>query len=227
MSAQLDAWASLADTDLSETNSSGDGAAAADVAAKPARERLMEAAARLFSEKDVGGVSVREICAAAGTGINMVHHYFGSKDGLLEEIIAQFDVSAYETPLRLLQTPARSVDDLSVRLELVFTTTLEATARQRDVLLISLKVQRDMATLVAFQDAFVTFMQHAIDDGLVRPALDPEMVSGVMLDRIINQVAYADWIREIKGLDIIGDEVYRQRWCRANVDLLLHGVLTT
>ncbi len=185
----------------------------------------MEAGARLFSERDVGGVSVREICGAAGTGINMIHHYFGSKDGLLDAIIAQFDVSAFETPLRLLQMPARSGDDLSARLELVFATTLEACLRQREVLLIALRVQRNMATLIAFHEAFVSFLEGAIEDGLVRRTLDPEMISGLILDRVINQVAYADWIKNVKGIDVAEDEAYRQRWCRANVDLLLHGLL--
>ena len=45
---------------------------------QPAREWLILAAARLFAAKSFDGVSVREICKEAGTGINMIHHYFGN-----------------------------------------------------------------------------------------------------------------------------------------------------
>ncbi|NRB00575.1 MAG: TetR/AcrR family transcriptional regulator [Rhodobacteraceae bacterium] len=191
----------------------------------PARDRLIAAAAELFAEKSYGGVSVREICKKAGTGINMIHHYFGNKDGLLEAIANQFDEKVYAVPLRLLAAPAKSRDDLISRIELLFETTLEACLAQRNVMMVVIREQSQLSTLVAYQTAFVGFLEDAKSKGFIREGLESEMISGAMLDRIISQVQYAPWIKESTGYDIESDASYRQDWCRASVDLFLNGVL--
>lgn len=191
----------------------------------PARDRLIAAAAELFAEKSFGGVSVREICKKAGTGINMIHHYFGNKDGLLEAIVKQYDESVYAVPLRLLATPAKSRDDLVSRIEMLFETTLEACLAQRDVMMVVLREQSELQTLVAYQAAFVGFLEDAKDKELIRPELDCAMVSGAMLDRIVAQVQFAPWVKRTSGLDIATDADYRRQWCDANVDLFLNGML--
>ncbi|MCA9539663.1 MAG: TetR/AcrR family transcriptional regulator [Myxococcales bacterium] len=56
------------------------------------RERILTAAARLFAERGYGGTGVRQIAAEAGVAISMVNYYFGSKDGLLRELLDMFHV---------------------------------------------------------------------------------------------------------------------------------------
>lgn len=192
----------------------------------PVRERLLVSAARLFAERSFGGVSVREICKAAGTSINMVHHYFGNKDGLLTEIVRSFDENVYAIPLRLLASPAQSQEDLQQRMILIFETTLEACLTHRDNLMVVVREQAALDTLNAFQAGFVSFLEDAKSKGFVREALDCEMISGAMLDRIISQAQFAPWIKQSSGVDIFTDADYRRRWCRANVDLYLRGIIS-
>lgn len=192
----------------------------------PAKERLITAAAALFSEKGFAGVSVREICKAAGTGINMIHHYFGNKKGLLEAITARYDDRVYATPLRLLAMPARSRDDFAARIELMFETMLETCLENRDIMMVMLREQKDLKQLDAFQTAFVAFLDEAKRQGIVREGLDTVMISGAMLDRIISQVQFAPWIKRKIGVDAASDDAYRQRWSRSNVDLFLNGMLS-
>jgi AcrR family transcriptional regulator len=52
----------------------------------PARERLLDAAARLFAERGFNGVSVREIAAAAEVNLGVIPYYFGTKENLLQEV---------------------------------------------------------------------------------------------------------------------------------------------
>jgi AcrR family transcriptional regulator len=51
-----------------------------------ARERLLEAAARLFAERGFNGVSVRDIAAAAKVNLGVIPYYFGTKENLLQEV---------------------------------------------------------------------------------------------------------------------------------------------
>lgn len=58
------------------------------VTADSARERLIRAGERLFAEHGLTGVRLRELNALAGVrNDSAVHYYFGSREGLLEEIV--------------------------------------------------------------------------------------------------------------------------------------------
>lgn len=199
--------------------------AGATTATSSPRDRLIAEAAKLFAKKSFGGVSVREICAAAGTSVNMINHYFGSKDGLLQAVLSRFDDNVYAVPLRLLQTPVVSKEDLSARLLIVFETTLEACLAERDVMMVALNEQTPLSTLDAFQTRFVELLEDAKSNGYVRAELNCQMVSGAMLDRVIAQAQHTPWILAAHGIDVANDAAYRREWCQANIDLFLRGIL--
>ena len=51
------------------------------------RARLLAAALTQFAQKGFAATSTRELAAAADCNISMIAHYFGSKEGLLRELI--------------------------------------------------------------------------------------------------------------------------------------------
>jgi len=53
----------------------------------PTRERLLEAALAYVTEHGIGDVGFRELARALGTTHRMLGYHFGSKDGLLVEIV--------------------------------------------------------------------------------------------------------------------------------------------
>jgi AcrR family transcriptional regulator len=63
------------------------------------RRRIRENAVTLFARHGVDGVSVRTIANEAGVSLAMVHHYFGSKNGLYRACIdAMYDTLAEMRP---------------------------------------------------------------------------------------------------------------------------------
>jgi AcrR family transcriptional regulator len=85
------------------------------------REVLLDTAERLFAESGVAATSVRTITAAAGANVAAINYYFGSRDGLLRELISRRQgplnqerlrrLAAYPSPavaevLEALATPA-------------------------------------------------------------------------------------------------------------------------
>lgn len=52
------------------------------------RDRILQTAERLFAEKGIDRVSLREITLAAGVNIAAVHYHFGSKKTVLEQLFA-------------------------------------------------------------------------------------------------------------------------------------------
>lgn len=55
-----------------------------------ARERILDAARRLFAEKGYAATGLREIVREAGVSVAMVNYHFGTKKALLQELIAGF-----------------------------------------------------------------------------------------------------------------------------------------
>jgi len=51
------------------------------------RQRILVVAERLFAERGIGFVSVRDITTEARANTAAINYHFGSKDGLLEAII--------------------------------------------------------------------------------------------------------------------------------------------
>jgi AcrR family transcriptional regulator len=51
------------------------------------RRRILESAVRLFAESGPTGASIRSIAKGADVSLAMVHHYFGTKDELLDACI--------------------------------------------------------------------------------------------------------------------------------------------
>ncbi len=54
------------------------------------RERILDAAERLFAERGVAGVSLRAIIAEAGVNLASVHYHFGSKDALVNAVVGRY-----------------------------------------------------------------------------------------------------------------------------------------
>lgn len=53
------------------------------------RQKLIQTATRLFSEKGYDGISVDEIVDATGVNKRMVYHYFGSKEAIYQEVLRE------------------------------------------------------------------------------------------------------------------------------------------
>lgn len=56
-------------------------------AGRETRERLLDAAERLFAQKGIDAVSVRDITEAAGANTASIHYHFGSKVDLVSAIL--------------------------------------------------------------------------------------------------------------------------------------------
>lgn len=54
---------------------------------QPTRERILDAAERLFARRGFHGVSIRDITGEAGVDVALANYHFGSKQGLLESVV--------------------------------------------------------------------------------------------------------------------------------------------
>ena len=79
------------------------------------REKIMECALQLFSARGYDAVGVQEICEAAGITKPTLYHYFGSKRGLLEQLLS----SSFQALQERLREAADYRGDLPLTLQRV------------------------------------------------------------------------------------------------------------
>ena len=77
------------------------------------RTALMQSAERLFAEKGIGTVSVKEITRAAGAkNLSAVHYHFGSVEALIKEVfIERYQRIERDRLVRLAKVDASASDD--------------------------------------------------------------------------------------------------------------------
>lgn len=187
-------------------------------------ERLLQSGTELFAEKGVSATSVREVCAHADVSFTMIHHYFGSKQGLLDAILDQFTSETFVVPLRLIQDVPTDATAFARTFELFVSETFEALIAQKYVLKILADQQSEFVGFKEFVGQFTLFLEEAKKHRLVKKNIQADMVAGMLLDRLGNQVMYSVTRKTRKGPDAVMDRAYRKKWLKANVDILLGGI---
>ena len=76
------------------------------------RERLLDAATRLFSEKGVAGTSMVEIAADVGVTSAMIHYYFKTRDYLLDAVVEERVAKAILGVLKQIPGPESELLDV-------------------------------------------------------------------------------------------------------------------
>ena len=66
------------------------------------RSIILDTAERLFAERGIRGVSVRAILTEAKLNVALAHYHFGSREGLIREVLRRRVVPCNEERLRLL-----------------------------------------------------------------------------------------------------------------------------
>ena len=72
-----------------------------------ARERILDAAEKLFAVDGYDAVSFRDLTAAAGVSLSAIHYHFGSKEAVLSEIFARRAALLTKRRLELLEAALR------------------------------------------------------------------------------------------------------------------------
>jgi AcrR family transcriptional regulator len=72
-----------------------------------ARQRLIEAAAQVISERGIEGLRLREICTAADIGMGSFYSHFATKEELVEAVVADHVASVAEAIIER----ASTIDD--------------------------------------------------------------------------------------------------------------------
>ena len=190
---------------------------------QPIKKRLLDAATDLFAEKGYAGTSVRDICTRAEASVPMISHHFGNKEGLFRAIVEQFSTDVMDAPLRMIATPAKTRDEFLTRLEMFISEAFHVLISKAQVFRIMTREGTAFADFSHLHTSLAEYLRAAQNSGFLRVELDAEMVTGLVLDRLGNQIQAA--INPgYTGPNALTDEAFREKWLRANIEVLLFGL---
>jgi len=141
------------------------------------KERIRTVALTLFGQKGYAAVTVRQICAKAGTTAPMIYYYYGSKRGLYQKILQESIRSRRNDLDRADKCPGAPLSRLKLVLEAWLGIGQEPVVRE-----LSLFFLRELFGLGSdmykrsvensdrtFRHALKSVLQEGIDEGVFRP----------------------------------------------------------
>lgn len=101
-------------------NNASDRAGSRDADRERSRRKLLTVAARLFAARGFHGVSVGEISTAARLSKRMPYYYFGSKEALYREVLAESYQQIERVEFKAVQTGASGVERIEALMRAYF-----------------------------------------------------------------------------------------------------------
>lgn len=197
------------------------------------KNRILHVAIELFADKGFEGASVRDIAKQAHVNIAMVSYYFGSKEGLYLECIANFAKGKVEHLKQTLGTP-NTVEEFKLRFRMMVDSKMKAYTEDlgtHKIIMREMQTERDAEFHKKFVDQlepiFRTiqgFFKLGIDKGFLKPHVNSELLA-LMLMGIMSQPCISDKSMKMRLGYCMADEPIRDQYVEQICELFYAGVL--
>jgi len=157
------------------------------------RERILSEAVRLFASKGFGGTGLRELAAAAGVNLAMVNYFFGSKKGLLKEILDHF-FSGY---LAVARIDLAGPDPLPAKVRRFVQGAVTYFEENRDALLVTItELPHDDPEILAHKASWGRQMVEIIEQEICAPAkeINPDFPPALVLCPLLTSMMSARFL---------------------------------
>lgn len=185
---------------------------------------IRDAAMRLFADRGVAAVTVRDIAAASGVSAPLVIHHYKSKDGL-KKAVDEHALAFVEQMFALLADSESTEFDVAAMTS-PFAQMLE---REPDVMTYLRRMLVDggppaAALFERLYESTRAALRAMAEAGLLRPGPDPDAQAAFLLVNDLGAVILRDQLRSVAGIDpLSGPGIVR--WSRTVFDVYGNAVL--
>jgi AcrR family transcriptional regulator len=155
-------------------------------------QRLTEAAIELISEKGFNNTTTAEIGERAGYSRSMVQFRYGTKEALLESLLLE----EYEPMLLTEPSPtATGLERVLAQIDRLNDQVITTPGLMRGFFVLSFEALGPLKSLSdwicdwleRYESATVAAIRTGIDDGTIRPEIDPQLEAGALVAACIGQ----------------------------------------
>ncbi len=192
------------------------------------KQRILEAAIRLFSRRGFAATGVRQIAGEAGVNLAMVSYYYGSKVGVLEAIIEEaFALMGPVITRNLCASEERSLEE---RVRSYFSEALALVHHNRDLVRVAVtELPFDVPQIAQLkadkvQQVLLPVIRAMMDELTPgQQGLRPEVVGPTLTGMVFFHALIAPVLARITGSEM--DEQFYRDYANQLSDLVLYGLL--
>jgi AcrR family transcriptional regulator len=191
-----------------------------------AKQRLLEAAIKLFARKSYSATGLREIVREAGVSVAMVNYHFGSKQALLEAILDRFFKSVYS----IAEESLAGEDPPELKLRRYMRAIVGVFRRNPELVRIAItELPNDMPGIVQFKAEKVTRMLGLVGSQLL-PALPEEVRQRIRLEvigpAIVGMLTFHFLMRPViqNAFQMSFDSSFYDNYADELADIFMYGV---
>jgi AcrR family transcriptional regulator len=194
------------------------------------RDKLIQVAKTLFSEKGFDGTTVKDIASAAGVNISLISYHFQGKEGLYRTCLEQFGKARLSATERVLQSPS-SIEEFRIRLQMFIEEIISVHLEEPELSRIlnrecemDIPIVRDIFknTFLQCRQTLVDFFKTAQTRGFLRKELQVDIIVGLFFGSIIH-MAEKDKLNEIFFGCSIRNRKYREALIQQCMIFCLYG----
>jgi TetR/AcrR family fatty acid metabolism transcriptional regulator len=186
------------------------------------RERIIEAALKIFAKKDFQDATISEISKAAGVSDATVYEYFKSKEELLFKIPEEITETSIEAIEKFLPYVRGAEAKMRVIIQ-NYISTYERNPEYSNLIMLHLKNNRKFLKTKAYEvvrtaaQSLLLSIQEGIEDGTFKKDADPYLVRAMILGTIEHLFTRKHLLGKPSNLMEYVDPI---------VDLVLSGIST-
>ncbi|MEA3467897.1 MAG: TetR/AcrR family transcriptional regulator [Thermodesulfobacteriota bacterium] len=130
------------------------------------KERILRSAVYLFARHGFAGTGLRELAARAEVNLAMINYFFGSKKGLLKEILDVF----FEEYLAIARKELPGTDSLHTKLSRFIYSAVRYFESEQDVLLVMItELPHDDPEIIEYKANWASKMAKIIEKEVCKP----------------------------------------------------------
>lgn len=192
---------------------------------KDPRQRILDAAIRLFSQKGFAAVGVREIAREAGVNISMISYYYEGKVGILKAIMEMF----FQGYVQVFDIPDAEQKDPDACAHEIFGNIVRFVRRNLELSLVAYnELPLEVPEIAQLKADWIKRMIKRAAWILERFGLDPSdrIKVGVVGPTLFSMIMMHFRIRHIQQ-EVFGlrfDDAYYKLFTRMGVTLFLEGI---
>ena len=195
--------------------------------AEETKADILRAATELIARKGYGQTGVREIAAEAGVSISMINYHFGSKQGILKEIVTR----AFDEMQRIREDALNGPGSLDERVRAMTRGMTERALNHPDIFRVmhSLPME-DLPKLAAIAAEYMRRNAREMEKSLLRECAEvsgrdmPRSIFGPMLPgMIMGHFHHKATSKMIHGE--VFDEAFYESYPDRIADLILYGLI--
>lgn len=195
------------------------------------RDKLLAAAAKVFSRKGYSGATVKAIAAEAGCNVSLISYHFHGKEGLFKTLLESFGKERLRDAEKIL-SPPESIEDLRAKLRLWMQQFLLCQVQDNsvcDILYRENILEEDFlwdlfrSTFLKTFEAMTRFFEAARKRRIVRKDVDFTAASVMLFGSLIHIGRSQQIQKKAFGVSI-AEEKYRAQVIEDFLSILLSGI---